>query len=253
MKTPIIILTKERPLQLKDMVDSIVAQTDKETYKIIICDNASTQPEMVAYLKSISDQHTIIRNKANEGFAGFNRALEKVNDEFFILSDPDIVLNPNMPPRWILRFKEVLKKVPVPKIGVALNIDFPVDTELTRRIRKRELEYWDGTMSVSDMEVPCYMAPIDTTLAMYRRDTYKFWRNDCLAFVPGEGIAGSKQIHQNQYNDKYYIPVLRIAGCFTCNHTGWDYDNRYAKDWEYYKDHCDKDLASTLNYLMKEG
>jgi len=49
MKIPILILTKERPSMLIDMVKSIEDYTDPDTFHIIICDNDSRQGEMVQY------------------------------------------------------------------------------------------------------------------------------------------------------------------------------------------------------------
>lgn len=252
MKYPIIILSKERPLQLRDMVCSIVERTDPDTYEIIICDNDSRQPEMKEYLKSQEEKHTIIYNPENNGFEGFNPGLKLVKTEFFILSDPDIVLNQKTPIDWILRLVETMKIFMTPKIGLALSIDLDVNIAFEKDVIEREQEYWGdtGSVEVANLGAPCFAAPVDTTLAMYRRDTYDFWINRELHFNHGDGIAPAKIIHQNQYNPKYYVPTLRVAGNYAATHTGWDTSDRYKNDFEYYKHHCDLDLASTVKWRI---
>jgi len=251
MKYPIVILSKERPDQLRDMVCSIEGHTDPCTYRIIICDNGSTQPEMIEYLKSIEKRHKVIYNGANNGFEGFNSGLEEIQEELFFLSDPDIVLGKLMPEHWVLRFSEVMHSVMTPKLGVALDVE-PLDLKdkFQRRVKEIESEYWEhaGTIDVREIQAPCYLAPVDTTLAMYRRDTYNFWIDKPMRFNMGEGIASCKQIHQNQYNEKYYIPTIRVAGVFTCRHTGWEMHTKYKKDYEYYKSNCDLEIASTTKW-----
>ena len=251
MKYPIVILAKERPVQLKEMIDSIVERTDDNTYRIIVCDNGSTQPEMVEYLKSIETKHQVIYNGANNGFEGFNSGLNEVQEELFFLSDPDVVLSEIMPEHWILRFSEVMQTVMTPKLGVALDVErLDMKDEFQAMVKKRENEYWEhaGTIDIPAIDAPCYLAPVDTTLAMYRRDTYDFWTENNLSFKMGNGIAPCKQIHQNQYNKKYYVPTVRVAGRFTCRHTGWEMPTLYQSDYEYYKTNCDLDIASTTKW-----
>ena len=206
---------------------------------------------MVDYLESIDEKHTVIYNHENNGFEGFNPGLALVEEEFFILSDPDIILNPSMPAHWILRFVEVMRMVMTPKLGVALDISvLNANDKFQALVKERETEYWEhaGTIDIPCIKSPCYLAPVDTTLAMYRRDTYKFWIDRNLHFNRGDGIDPQKQVPQSEHNEKYYIPPIRVAGDYTCQHTGWVMPVKYRDDFEYYKNHCDLDIASTTKW-----
>ena len=253
MKYPIVILSKERPDQLRDMVRSIEDRTDPDTYRLIICDNASTQKKMVEYLHVLSKKHKVIHNPSNNGFEGFNPGLDEIDEEFFFLTDPDIILNKQIPQHWVLRFVHAMKTVMSPKMGVALDTScLDLKDSFQRQVVEREREYWEqaGTIDIPSFQAPCYLAPVDTTLAIYRRDTYKFWVDQKLHFYYGDGISPSKQVHQNEYNEKYYIPTIRVAGNYTCQHTGWVMRDKYQNDFEYYKENCDLELASTTKWQM---
>jgi len=247
MKYPILILTRDRPDQFLDMVNSILCLTDPDTYRLIICDNASTSPKMVAYLNLLeSEGHTIIRNERNLLFEGLNPGLALVDTDFFLISDPDIVLNPKTPFHWILRLKEALEAMPMSKIGLALDVNFDYENDFTKGILEIESRYWKETMDIPGINQPCYVAAVDTTMAMYRRDTFEFWDKGMM-FDKDHGITDANQIRQSEYNKRYYIPVARVAGDYTATHTGWDKSGKYAEDQAYYMKTCDAKVASTLS------
>uniref|UniRef100_A0A6M3JXC2 Putative glycosyltransferase n=1 Tax=viral metagenome TaxID=1070528 RepID=A0A6M3JXC2_9ZZZZ len=246
MKHPILILTRDRPDQFRDMIESIRRSTDPDTYRLIICDNASTCPKMLDYLDLLEQQDCrVIHNKANLLFEGLNPGLAEVDADYFLISDPDIILNPKIPFHWILRLKEVLQNVMMPKIGLALDINFEEDNEFTRRITEGESQYWKDTISLPGISDPCYLGGIDTTMAMYRRDTFRYW-DETMVFDKEHGVNSDEQIRQSEYSEKYYIPVSRVAGAYTATHTGWDRSGKYAEDQAYYLKTCNMNAASTI-------
>jgi len=248
MKYPILILTRDRPDQFRDMVEAIAKLTDADTYRLIICDNASTSPKMIAYLAELEEAgHRIIRNKNNLLFEGLNPGLKEVDTDYFLISDPDIILNPSIPFHWILRFKETMDAVPMPKIGMALKVDFGYENDFTRKIQECEALYWRDTVTLPTINQPCFMGAIDTTMAMYRRDTYKFWHGEML-FDKDHGINSGNQIKQDEYNSRYYMPIVRVAGDYTATHTGWDKTGKYMEDHAYYSRSCNQQVASTLSW-----
>ena len=246
MKVPIILLTLNRPIQLKDMIDSIEAYTKPETYDIIICDNGSEQPEMLSLLETLAQKYTVIRNNQNEGFCGFNAGLRLVKTDRFILSDPDIRLSSKIPTDWVETFSKILDKSNSPKVGIALNINFATALERAKVFRARELAYWEKKAPYTDAQ--CYYAPVDTTLAMYRRDTFKHWEEGQLIF-DDRCIHPAGHIVQ-AYNSKYCEETIRIAGDYTAEHMGWYVEEKYMPDWDDYSKAAKIFLSSTV-YLAK--
>lgn len=250
MRIPIIILTKERPDQLRDMVDSIEAYTDPRTYRLIICDNASTQPKMQEYLTFLDGRHTVIRNETNLLLEGFNPGLALVDTEYFIISDPDIMLRNTLTQDWIYKLIKIMDEVRAPKVGLALNIKFNIQNERTKRVQKCEGGYWIKKSKATE-DPPAFIAPVDTTMCVLKRDSYRFW-NDRLVFDKDHGITPEGYLTQDYYNfKKYRHPVIRVAGPFTAEHLGWDVHEKYKEDYEYYKNNCNLTIASTTNWMAK--
>ena len=237
MKVPILILSNNRPLMLANMIKSIEAYTDPETYHIIICDNNSTQKEMIELLKKLEKTHTVLRNKSNRVFEGLNIGLKIVkqyHDKYFIISDPDLLLTPAIPKNWVQKMCEILDNSTYPKVGLALNIKFAIDNEWVSCIRSSEGKYWQAETKFEFIEDICYEAPVDTTMALYRYDTFEFWQDGSLHFDRAHGIEGEGWIGIGHFNKKYKNISLRIAGRFTVEHLGWWIDKKYFVDFPYY-------------------
>jgi len=208
MKVPILILTNNRPTMLSDMITSIESYTDPETYKIIICDNNSQQKEMLELLDTLEKTYTVIRNDTNNTFEGLNPGLKIVknfHDKYFIISDPDIILNSNIPSNWVTKMCELLDKTNYPKVGLSLNISFENINNWTNFIITTEKRYWKKECKVNFefLEADCYEALVDTTMAMYRHDTFTYWTNEVLQFDRDHGIVGGGWIHLGDFNPKY--------------------------------------------------
>lgn len=244
MKIHILILSRCRPLQLSDMVDAIRERT-REPYKIAICDNASTQPEMLTLLKKLENSCTVIRNKDNLIFEGLNPGLRMIRDQFFVISDPDIIPNPEMPQDWPEMMIEGLRQTTAAKIGLALKTDYPDSPYMDKHIKTIEKDHWQEAASVSGITDPCYCAAIDTTFAMYRADTFIHWKGGSnLVFVQGQGLYPTGTIVQF-YNPKYSTPI-RIGGRFTAEHGGWYANPKYYPDLDYYRSNCAQGMSSSL-------
>lgn len=246
MKLPILILTRCRPLQLRDMVDSIRRVTPAGAYRIIICDNDSRQPEMIELLKELESDCTVIRNGSNLVFEGLNPGLKLIQEEFFVISDPDIILNPLMPRNWIDLITGELRHSNAPKIGVALKIHYPESPVIGGRIKQIEKDHWVSKAIIPGIHDACYYAAIDTTFAVYRRDTFPHWQQTGRLFFSkdGGGLYNSGIVMQF-YSARYGLPI-RVAGCFTAEHGGWYANPKYYPDYEWYKKHCAEGMSSSL-------
>lgn len=244
MIVPILILSHNRPSMLKDMIESIELYTEPGTYRIIICDNNSTQPESITLLKELEEKYTVIRNNDNNTFEGLNPGLDivkKNNDKFFIISDPDIQLTYKIPSNWISKMCEILNKTNYPKIGLALNTEhnfYPnwvkSNSDWIKHIRKVEKPYWEHKVNLNFIEDDCYEALVDTTMAMYRHDTYSYWKDNVLQFDREHGITGKGWIELGLYSPQYLDKTLRIAGRFVCNHMGWWMNPKHFVDFIFY-------------------
>ena len=88
-RTAVVILNWNGRQHLEQFLPSVVTNTPPQV-RIIVADNGSTD-NSVAFLKQHYPTIEIIRLEYNYGFAeGYNRALEQVDTEFFILLNSDV-------------------------------------------------------------------------------------------------------------------------------------------------------------------
>lgn len=250
MKIPILILTKERPLMFRDTVEAVERYTDPSTYEIIICDNASEQPEMVDTLAEMEMRHTVIRNKTNALFEGLNPGLEIVKKrgvKNFIITDPDILITKTIPKNWPIQLIRLLESTNYPKVGLALNCFVEQKTPLDKYLYESEQAFWKMPVKQDVLPDPCYEALVDTYMAVYRLDTYDFWEDGSLCFDRLHGIVGGGWISLKNYNEKYRKNALRVAGRFMAEDLGSWRDPKYLPDLEYYYQNS---KASTISSML---
>lgn len=95
-RTAVVILNWNGRQHLEQFLPSVVAHTP-QLVRIIVADNGSTD-DSVAFLAQHYPAIEIIRLERNYGFAeGYNRALEQVDAEFFILLNSDVEVTA----RWV--------------------------------------------------------------------------------------------------------------------------------------------------------
>lgn len=88
-KTAVVILNYNGQAYLQQFLPSVVRYSPADV-EIIVADNASTDNSL-AFLKENYAKVRIIINERNEGFAGgYNRALEKVDADYFVLLNSDV-------------------------------------------------------------------------------------------------------------------------------------------------------------------
>lgn len=88
-RTAVVILNWNGRQHLEQFLPSVVAHTPQQV-RIIVADNGSTD-NSVAFIAQHYPAIEIIRLERNYGFAeGYNRALEQVDAEFFILLNSDV-------------------------------------------------------------------------------------------------------------------------------------------------------------------
>ena len=91
--------------------DSMVQQlVSRGVTGIIVCDNASTYPPMMDYLDNLSKSQRVVRFTENLGPRYVAESAEMIDllPEYFIITDPDLVLNARLPDGFIDKMKDVI-------------------------------------------------------------------------------------------------------------------------------------------------
>lgn len=163
---PIFIISFNRLSYLREQINNFEKHG---LFNLIIIDNGSTYPPLLDYYKSIP--YKVIYNNANDGHLVFwkNSSYSMYRQNFYIVTDPDILLIPECPNDFINELITTLRKYRFAnKVGLSLKIDdIPNDTVFGNDVIKWESDYY----KVKLKEKPIYYAPIDTTFALYLPDS----------------------------------------------------------------------------------
>jgi glycosyltransferase involved in cell wall biosynthesis len=202
-KIPIIINNFNRLNSMKELIDSL----EKRGYtNIYIIDNLSTYPPLLDYYKTC--KYTVFRLEQNIGMTALWKSgiYKKFKNDFFVYTDSDIVPIEECPDDFLLFFLETLKKYKLArKVGFSLKIDDLPDCYAM----KEEVIYWEHQFFEQKRDEYLYLAPIDTTFALYR--------------------PRGQRKHAN-----YHIEMYRTAFPYMARHVPWyidsenpDEENRY--------------------------
>lgn len=208
---PIIINNRNRYTFLKMMVDQLQSFGYRNLY---ILDNDSAYPPLLAYYKTVSAQ--VIFLKENIGYKALweSTAFEQFKNNYYVYSDPDILLQPDCPRDFVYHLYSHLVKYPAKeKAGVALKIDdLPGYYSHKQEAIKNEKPFWE-----KQLEKDVYDAPVDTTLALYRP----------LAFGNAEECE-----------------AIRVGGQLAAQHLTWYQDSANLSEEElFYKNSIKKDTS----------
>lgn len=205
---PIIIINYNRLSDLKKMVDFFLKRGHTN---IVIVDNNSTYPPLLDYYEKIKDKVTIERMVENKGHLSFWRnenVYARYSKGYYVITDPDIIPNENLPDNYMARLMAVLNgNKGKTKVGFALRIDDIPDTfGQKQKVVDWEKQFWEKQLSEN-----LYDAMLDTTFALYP---------PCY-----------------RYNSNNFLKGIRVAGDFTARHGGWyiDHQNLTDEDLFYYK------------------
>ena len=205
LSIPIIIINYNRLADLEKLVDFLLKR--KHT-NIVIVDNQSTYPPLLAYYEQIKDRVTIEHMTENYGHLVFwkNEELqERYAKGYYVVTDSDIIPNESLPLDYVSQMKQILDtKKHWSKVGFALRLDdIPDHFKMKEKVLDWERKFWADEVAPN-----LYQGNVDTTFALYPPR----FRYDVGNFLHGG----------------------RIAGNFTARHGGWYIDNENMTDEELY-------------------
>ena len=233
LEVPIIIPVFNLVTYAKFMVDQL---NDLGLSNFIICDNASTYQPMIDYLDSISENERVVRFDQNFGPRVFTERPEflSIMPEYFIITDPDLVFNYNLPKNFISKMKRIIDTYDVSKAGFAIDIEDTKDKFFDyHQVKRWEGHYWVNKIEMYPEKDTLYSAPIDTTFCLYKKDKLV------------------KELVNNR-NGITSTSSIRIAGRFTCEHMGWWKEQPLTKEEELYYN-TSQVWASTYNEKKRLG
>lgn len=175
-------------------IKNMVKQIEKYTSDIIIIDNNSSYLPLLEWYEK-EYKYTLLRQPQNFGHKVYERdSIQKLAGDVYILTDPDLLFNPDLPDNFIQELIEVSDYFQSKKVGFALLIDSDeIREDVCFRqftIKQWESQFWVNQLNYSlKPELKLFSADIDTTF--------------CLI------------------NKKFQNFPIRIAGRYTCVHIPW--------------------------------
>lgn len=211
----IFLMARNNLRELQCTVKSIQHRT-RVQHQIIVVDNASTDHNLVEWLnEQISlGRLSAVFNKYNLWVLGLNNAIKKYlksEDEYFLVSDSDIIVPfYGTGDCWLGRLHCQIRQFPcIGKLGLSLDLGYIKSRTEFGNTYSRELNYLMNDRIGSNI-----IAPVDTTMAIYRSD---YFLTNSPRFVPGHGVMG-----------RPYFYCCRTDRSFRCKHIGWRSYNKSA-------------------------
>ena len=172
-------------------IKNMVLQLEKYTNDIVVIDNNSNFEPLLDYYNN-EYKYSLLKMDKNYGHKVYEeKFINNIFGNIYILTDPDLEFNKNLPLNFINILINISKKYKAQKVGFALDISsLDIRPELTygnMPLKMWESQFWTNKINNNNYEL--YNAAIDTTF--------------CLI------------------NKNYNIKSIRVAGNFTCKHLPW--------------------------------
>ncbi len=164
MQYPTFIICRDRVTCTAQLV-SWLEQAGQQ--RIYLVDNDSTYQPLLEYYEQTP--HTVIRVGGNGGQTiVWNSDILNTfaKDEYFIVTDPDVIPVEECPADWAERFRHVLDNYQDrTKVGFGLKLD---DLPDHFKFKQNVIDYESKFFHWAGPEPGLHFAPIDTTFALYR-------------------------------------------------------------------------------------
>jgi FkbM family methyltransferase len=226
MDIPILIICYNNYRYVKNTLDQI-QRINKDYYKNIqIVNNNSTCKDTINFLKNVDVK--VINNDSNTGpwiLPWCNIHIYNSLPVKYIVTDPDLEFNKNIPTNFIEILSELSDKYEVSKIGFALDIsDFNEMYQMNYTDNKTlydwEKQYW--IRSIIDYKYELYYATIDTTFSL---------------------------LNKRYFNDNN----IRIADNFTAKHLPWYRKNKIYNIYDNYMVNMNStNISSNSKKILKD-
>ena len=253
---PIVIICYNNYRYVENTLTQIL-RINKEYYKnIIILNNASTCEDTIEYLKKLgsgsdgsgsdgsgsSGVVSIINNIGNFGpwiAADNNSHIYNVLPNKFVLTDPDLKLNENIPSNFVDILATLSDKYRTTKIGLALDITehhkFYPTTEYMANLSIYDWEKRFWIDRIEDADYVLYKADIDTTFCLINKDNVAA----AAAATSADAAAAAAYLQ------------IRVAGNFTAKHIPWYIDNEVYNIYDNYSACINTTHISTIARIVK--
>ena len=202
MEIPIIVVCHNNYKYVQNTLLQIERINPHYMKQVHIMDSKSTDPDTIAFLRAVSVP--VIWNPTNSGpwlAPWVNADVYNSLPDRFILTDPDLQFNPELPSDFIEQMCRIADRHPCAKIGFAIDISDPdkmyngVYESGGNTIYEWEAQFWKDRVEDDTYEI--YRAIVDTTFSL----------------------------HDKRYD--YYFNHLRVAGKFTAKHIPWYTENPF--------------------------
>ena len=188
MKIPIVIICYNNYKYVDNMIKKIIKINPELKNDIIVMDNNSEEISTKKYLdKNILDIVIVFNTKNNGPWVDINRNwyLYDILPDKFVLTDPDLELNDNLPVDFLDILSNLQEKYDCSKIGFALEVkdkeNMYDDYEYFDRKSIWEwetLHFWNNDNRIPDPDYEMYKGGIDTTFGLISKDKLNSGNNN---------------------------------------------------------------------------
>lgn len=143
----------------------IQALKERGYHNIYILDNDSTYPHLLQYYKTCECK--VILLGRNVGYLALwqTDVFKQFIKSYYVYTDPDVVMVDECPDDFIEHLYRLLQRYPgASKVGLSLKIDDLPD----HFDKKGDVIEWESQFWQYEIERGVFLAPTDTTLALYR-------------------------------------------------------------------------------------
>lgn len=166
---PLVILNFNQLTYLKNLINKFRWYYPENP--IVILDNGSDATGMFRLYKHLTDSDfniRVVECGVNDCPSNLRKFLQENTFEYYILSDPDIDIQPSTPSNFIEIFKAQIDLHNYHRVGFGLKTsDIPDWNHEKAMIVQNETELI-GEPVFHSHGFPCYKAPIDTTFCLYK-------------------------------------------------------------------------------------
>lgn len=206
---PIIINNFNRLTTLKKLIASF---EKRGYYNLVIIDNKSTYKPLLDFYDGTN--YKVYRLNKNIGFKALwkTRVFLRYMFGYFCYTDSDLEIIEECPDDFMQQFYEILNTYKeVHKVGFSLKIDDLPD----HFNRKQEVIDWESKFYKNEKAKNLYIAPIDTTFALYRPFSKRGKRDGSQEMIrvgfpyQMRHLPWYKDSNQLSEEEKYYIKSLK--------------------------------------------